>query len=68
MNLPGYSDRGKRFAGEWDASHNPTKATAEAWVTFLQSNKNFPCGGVPALEQDAPILGDYKKWVAKAAK
>jgi hypothetical protein len=68
MNLPGYSDQGRRFKGEWDAEKNPTRETAKLWIKFLQSNNNFPGGGAPALEHGAPSLADYKDWVGKAQK
>jgi hypothetical protein len=67
-NLPGYSDQGRRFEGEWDAEKNPTRETAKLWFKFLQSNNNFPGGGAPALEHGAPSLADYKDWVGKAQK
>ena len=66
INLPGYSENGKRYAGEYDANRNPTRATTTEWIRFLKSKKNFPSGGAPALERGAPSLGDFEKWVAKA--
>ena len=68
MTLPGYSDKGRRFKGEWDAEKNPMRDTAKLWTKFLQSNINFPGGGAPALEHGAPSLADYKDWVGKAQK
>ena len=59
--LPGYGPNGRRLVGDWDANKNPTKATAKKWVKFLSDSKNFPQGGIPALETDAPTLNDFKK-------
>jgi hypothetical protein len=66
LSMPGYSDGGKRWRGEWDSDKNPTKSTTIEWVKFLKSKKNFPGGGAPALEHSAPSLADFEKWVSKA--
>ena len=59
--LPGYGPNGRRLIGDWDANKNPTKATAKQWVKFLSDSKNFPQGGIPALETDSPTMADFKK-------
>jgi hypothetical protein len=64
--LPGYSENGKRFVDDWDAEKNPKKDCAKLWVKFLKSKKNFPGGGIAALEPKAPTLADYEAWVGAA--
>jgi hypothetical protein len=66
--LPGYSEQGKRYVGEWDADRNPTKHTTKAWLDFLKSEKYFPGGGVAALERGALSLAYFRRWVGKAQK
>ncbi len=43
--LPGYSERGKQYAGDWDADKNPAKGPTKTWLDFLKSDKYFPGGG-----------------------
>ncbi len=59
--LPGYGPNGRRLIGDWDANKNPTKATAKQWANFCRTLKDFPQGGISALEADALTLADFKK-------
>ena len=64
--LPGYSQNGKRYRGDWDADKNPRADCAKEWVKFLRSRKHFPNGGRAATEPHAPALSDFEAWVGQA--
>ena len=68
VQLPGYSKEGRRLLNQWDDNKNPRQACAREWVKFLQTKKNFPDGGLLALEQGAPSLSAYVTWAGKAQK